>query len=359
MDADVNPSAPTDLRPKHEQVELEKFFARPRKILETNTLTSHDLDVFQTWYSITEVNNLLDGWSLFRGKLKLTFMFTGNPTVYGMYRFWLEPSHQPDHYNQEIATNLVGFTNSSFTPTFNYPHVDIDFSQACMCELDLPYPGNHTYLPMESAGNDWVLHGRPVYPMFNVFGTTPAPLNMVVMAAYDEVRLDALHPQGLDDVRPQGGDSASTGAVSRTMDYAASIAAMIPVPFSTPLSKALEAGAAVARYAGYSRPPVEPNEAIVMRRNANFAAMSGQPDLGFHLGTDPSVARNLDLDVHPRFSQSGNINGLARRWGHIYTGDTHPGSLNYVHMAVPGSVDSDPVGLGGAYLYMTPLAFGA
>jgi hypothetical protein len=177
-------------------------------------------------------------------------------------------------------------------------------------ELDLPFCLPREFLDYNvfTQEVDWEIYLAPINPVVSVGGITPRVNSIQIFFSYSNVMLERVIPQGAE---------APPGVVSRSLALASELSARLPFTFAGPLSRVAAIGASVAQFAGYSRPPVEPETTNVVRFNQNLASMMGQPDFAFGLGVDPYQSRNLAQPLPLEQPGETGVHELMRRWSQI------------------------------------------
>lgn len=317
MDTIIEPEVKRDFRRKTEELAVAKFADVPRVIA---TFLNSDVDnlcLFTGWKGVVPVANILQNYVLFRGSPRVTISYSGNPSVQGTNRIYFVPlrnnadQYQGSDYEFNLASG--GDPHFNLTKSSQFPHLDIDLSAACTCSIDLPYNNNSTFAKI-STFQDWMSYWGPIADMESVSGLTPDPVMFEMRVSYHNVEFAVLELQGLEE--------EGQGPLTRGLGYAKGIADLLPFPFLTPVSAILGVGQGIARFFGWSRPPVEPSTAIVSRNLANFACVSGQPDLGYHLGLDPAVCHDVSGTFIPGASKEDTSlrNLVGRRSDIFYLG---------------------------------------
>lgn len=278
------------LRKKSEEVSLEHFFSRPRLVDTYSSDTGGQFTAFSKWKSIPAVSSFLSKWGLFRGDARIRVSVTGGTQYMGLLRMYAYPNrsiHGP--YETSVVTPPITFLNTplSYTLTSQLPHIDIDLSATSTYELDLPFPLPREYLSI-STEFDWTVYIGVINPAKLATGATPDTLPLQIYISYVNVTLDRVIPEGLE---------AEGGALSRLLEYASVISSAMPFAWSSPVGALFGAGSKVAKYFGFSKPPVESFANNMVRFSMNPALMSGQPDFSMTFASDPGALRNVERVV--------------------------------------------------------------
>jgi len=274
------------LRSKPTDTNLNDYLARPRLIYTFSSGTPANITPYDLWRALPAVADVVNRWDLFRGDLVLTFSYTGSSQAMGLFRMWAVPNRAV------FGTYDAGSLNYSYgepVTTSILPHLDIDYSTATAGSLRLKYPLVRTYMSAPPE-YDWQLFGEEINALKFANGTTPPTITIDVYAHYENVELNVIVPQGKE--YPEG-------QMSRALTYASQVAALIPIPWMAPVEKGLALGADIAKFFGWSRPPAEPQQAMVVRQWPNPALASGQPDFSFGFALDPAVQNSVAPDRIP------------------------------------------------------------
>jgi hypothetical protein len=292
------------------EVELAKFFARPRLIFETDTsvTTVAQIDVFLEFKSISSVADVLSKWAFFRGNPVISVSVTGSPALYGLFRVYAYPYRTTSFYSFEPTTQYSPGVNpgqAMDVVTSQLPHVDIDLSMAKTYELKLEYPSPRTYISTTS-GEDWVVGIYPINPAASTFGVTPPVVAIQVYCHYEKVELNGI-------IRESG--RTERLELGKHLDAITEYARLVGGRFKrNPLSTALGLGSDFAAYMGLSRMPAEPFETNLVRPVQNSSLVSGQPDFCYTLGADPSLLRPVSRNVFPMQSENEtDIHAMVQR----------------------------------------------
>jgi hypothetical protein len=271
------------MRKEPEGTELAQFFSRPRKIKTFNVGTLQNGEVFGLWKNNTYVTTVLDHWGLFRGNAVITFAVTGGSNFMGMTRICAAPNRDiAGVYNQATWDFGTQVNTTATVYTSQLPHVDIDLSLVGTYELKLAYP--HAYPYMDIVENDWTLYSVPVNPVQMANGATPAALEIQVWVHYEDVHLSKIIPQGRE---------APPAQLSNMLSYASMVTSMIPYPIALPASELLGAGAAMAKFFGYSKPNIAPQDVVMVHGQGNLSAASGEPSPAYNFALDASVTTDI------------------------------------------------------------------
>lgn len=325
---------------------LAQYFERPRMVNTLDPATiSGEHSLFTEWKVIPAVADVLKRWDLFRGSPEITVVSTGGSQFMGLFRIYFVPVSERGSYEGTIVghrSSLAYTYSTSYTSSM--PHIDVDLSTASTQVLRLPFPSSKNFIESNGTENDWTYRGTFInYPQL-ANGLTPPYIPIQIFLAYKDVQLNRLVPQGQTEVAP--------ARFSELLAYAATVSASLPFTWTAPVSKMMELGASVAKYYGYSRPPDEPQTAVVARTHGNPALASGQPDFSFGLGLDPAVMHNVDPGQIP-CHQPGDtqfrtiVERLAQLKEHV--------AIERVMIMTPGMIDRN----GLLHYHPTPLYFGA
>jgi len=205
------------------------------------------------------------------------------------------------NYNDFYSSGLGGWNlGSGGIPGANlcrssqFPHVDLDISQAVTVELELQWPEASTYKTLDTY-SDWHVYYGTIFTPEMANGTTPDAIPLQFSAYYKNVSVMSLRPQG-------SYGEAEPGVLERGFSYAKAIADLVPLPIATPFSILFGAGRDVAKFFGWSRPPASQSTSEVARRVGSMALASGQADFNYHLGMDPAVQHDVSDVLIPHSS---------------------------------------------------------
>lgn len=323
-----------------------QILSRPRLVGSYSVAASTTgINPFALWKVLPGVDHILDQYGMFRGDLVLNVVWTGSSVFIGKARV----------YGNIVASNLNSgpyegagpwlpdlVAANRFLATSQLPHLDIDLSEPCNKLLRLPYPNPNEYM-MISNGVSWSVGIEMVTALSLASGLTPPVVNVEFYVHYENVTLHRLTLQS-------GSGEAPPGFLERALAYTRRVVALAPeAPFATPALKALTLGEMVARFHGWSRPPVEPQSAVVAWRQGNFALAGGQPNFGRSLALDPGAQANVDVTRFPMASEGETtFKSLVSRRTQVFSDWT----TGYAYPCVPGAVLDD-----GTRIYPGPLAY--
>lgn len=344
----VNDLAVTDLsivgkkpmRKEPDGIDLSSYFQRPRVLVSFSTSGGYqDTEVYSNWRLNNTVADVIQHWSLFRGDPVLTFAVTGGSQFMGLTRIVAVPNRNlTGTYGASAFDFKAQVSATTTTYTSQLPHVDIDLSLIGTYELKLPYP--HPVPFMEDTDNDWTLVCIPVNNVKMANGNTPSSLNIVTWLHYENVTLSRITVQGKE---------APQGQLSNLMEYASIMAAMVPYPIALPISQALGAGGQIAKFMGYSKPSISPQDVIVIKPNGNLAAASGEPRTGFNLALDSSVTTDISGGSIPlNKSDDTEFQSLIHRSAQI----AHDWPSGVAIQMVPGAHQDN-----SQIVFLTPVGF--
>lgn len=272
-------------------VSLSEFLSRPVKIASyTWAISAGIQQTFDPWtFFLTNsaVADKIRNYALLRGTLNIKFTINGNGFYYGRVIAAYEPLY--GYNNVGIAP-----TNSIFRRTVfsMYPHIYLDSTTSQGGIITAP-----TILPenwIDLTGGTYSDLGRINLQNLSVLrhandSSAPA-VSVIVHAWMTDVHFAVPTTAGLDSLTPQAGvmssvmdanadykDEHGQGIVSGISSGVAAVAgALSKVPVIAPFAKATSMVAKgvgkVARFFGFSRPPVlEPPKPYVHRPFGNFA----------------------------------------------------------------------------------------
>jgi hypothetical protein len=346
MDTEAYPSGPT-LTKEDVEESLREFFARPRRILtfgvDSASVATFSVNVFGAWSALTGVNKQISQYRLWRGRPSIKVIYSGNPSVMGYVRMAAVPVIEADNYTSVVATVTNPNTALTFTRSSSMPHIDMDLSKPCCCEITLPFPSQMDYRLMTI--NDWVLHFFELGPMTSADAAiTPAVVTFEVYVHYTDMQFLGLTPQG-------GEGGGPWQSFLRTSESVLSRIGMV-FPYANVASKVAGLGADVAGVLGWSRPMLEASDAIVARKHGNTALASGQCDMVMHAGLDPSTGSNTLWSQYPLGkSDDMQVSSMTGRSTHLVRG-----------WVAGAAIACDPTWLNVTYpvssvIYPTSLAF--
>lgn len=272
-----------------EAIQIDQIFHRKRKI-DTWSITgatfSTDIGVLSRYLNVPQIAAVMAGYRFFKGDPVLTFVVTGTSTVQGSIRVWCFPAIHVDEYSGDVtqypydsAVVGTGGVLSSQLPGFV-----IDFSKPASKEIRLPFPSNRDYIKI-GAEDDWQVGAQTIAPVFSAYGVTPAAMKVDVYLHYENVDLQVIQPQ-----------SETSGTLfSQRLEYARRLSKYLIQPYSSVVDQLLHLGSATAQSMGYSRPPNEANEQIIVRTKGNYALADGLPDGVTHLGLHSCVSTNQSV----------------------------------------------------------------
>lgn len=288
--ADTYASVISDFRVPHADVDLKQFFARPRALANFDSDNFENVLAFSDWFGLSPVQKVLEQYTHFRGDLRVKLVFTGSTAYFGKWRLWAYPRKKTGDYNPlPMTLPFLGGEPNSFTTTSQLPHVDVDVSQVGTYELNLPFPFPYRFMEISDSEYDWAICWTEINPVTAISGLTPLRMSGELYVSYHNVELDVLVPEG----------ETTPGMVSSILQYGSRIASRINAPWANPLMHGLEFGASVAKFFGFSRPPVVQSTMVVNRHYGDVAYASGMPDFSHGMTVDPAVMRNVVGNYFP------------------------------------------------------------
>lgn len=306
-------------RPEHE-VSIKEFLARPRQTSQwTTSTTGLALENLKfQWAVSAPIQYFLSSWDLFRGDPKVTISFTGSSSLIGLARVYFYPRFDPadtTYADRNRTLDALDFTPVS---TSLLPHLDLDISTSCTCEIELPFIANQQY-----SSADWSIGFLMINPIKHVGGLTPDPVTITAYTSYHNVQVDRLVRQGGSEVSPRY-LSQALGLASHLSSYFGAM--------TTPYTKMLALGAKAAYALGYSR-AVEPlSSSVVSKKYGHFSYFSGEPSFVDVLGSDPLQSADVSRMWLPG-PEEDSAYGIARKWSQIGV-DVPLGTAYAVHPLV-------------------------
>jgi hypothetical protein len=335
------PRAVEDLRRTAPMVGLKEFLARPRQVATFSGATGTSIGGFSTW-KVGEVAALLASWNLFRGDLRIEVRLAGSSKAMGLLRVWALPQVEMEDRYSQVRWVRCALGDSNYSTKHQLPHLDLDVSVVSSYVLNLPYPHPAKFMTM--AMDDWTVCCEPVNAIIDAAGGIAPTVTVQVFASYHNVELEGVVQQS-GEYKP--------GTLSTALGYASKVASYLPFDWAAPASMALKVGQDLAMSLGFSRPAIEATAAMVTFGVQNPSLMSGQPDLSYTLGTDPSVMKDVTGALIPlKADGDTNLRAISRRWGLVVAGYTLEDSLIVWPLQHHAYVDTLIT-----YHELTPLAF--
>nr|URG14713.1 MAG: capsid protein [Picornaviridae sp.] len=294
-DQEVVPPSLIPYRPFPDDFALSHFFARPRRVLSVSASADTTDTLWNLFSNVPDVATILSNYTLWRGNPYVTLVYTGSPNVMGMVRMCFQPFYQTgDPYGGLPYIRTSAFVGASYLCENSVlPHIDLDLSSSCTCSIQLPFSGPQRFFSI-GGDSDYTFRMVPINPIVSVQGATPPTINIDMYLHYNDFELAVITPQG-----KKGAPEANPWSLSALSEYAAMVAELTPHPVSLPVAGLLRGIGGVAKFFGYARPPSTAANQIIARKHCNSAAASGQPDLGFQLGLDPSVMHDVSGQMIP------------------------------------------------------------
>lgn len=322
---------------------LAGFWERNRRIayynVSASTTLNVSLNVSSAIYAIPVVAEILDQYYGYSADYKITLVYTGCTSSFGMVRCSAVAPCVTDDYNAAVYPMQPGVAFQDFTITSSRPHIDLNMSEACSCTMELPYPFPTSWVIPSSPS--WTLTFTELLPLANVNGLTPNDIGLEVWVSMHNVKLYNLYPQSGMEGRDYWANS---------MSRAKSLAKRAVKGQVTPIMGALKMTSTALEMAGWSSPPVEPSALVISRKNINTASTVAN-DAAYHIAQDELTQTSVAMSQFPLGKDDDmDLVALRRKWGQIRNNWTvGSGSAVECH---PGLL----TGAGSDY-YATPLAF--
>lgn len=291
------------------QQDFTEFFNRPRKIrtIASNVSGLNLFPLLSDWKALAPVNLMYRQWGLFRGNAKVTVSYTGSSSLMGLVRVYFYP-HQgvgDTRYNPPFDYSYSEFDFNMMT-TSNIPHLDLDLSSSCTCEIDLPYIHNKFQSAWE---DDWMYGVKVINPGIAVSGLTPPVLNIDIFASYSEVKLSKVR------FVTQGGAEVSSRFLSNGLALAGYLAGSFP-NFLSPYAAMMSRGAKAVYEMGYSR-AVEPVSSSIQRRlYGHLSYNTGEASFADVLGSNPMQMSDVSGSMLPGETVT-DVSQIYRKWSQL------------------------------------------
>lgn len=280
---------------------LEHFFRRPIKILETewgtSGILSDEIDPWTLYFENLRVINRITNYKLLRCKLKLKIVINGNSFHYGR----AYAAYHPLKVYDDMTMNRAGVFSDNVNLS-QLPKIFLDPTLSQGGEMELPFFWHQNYLSIPDS--EWDQMGtlilRSLTPLKHANGATDQ-VTISVFAWAEDVELSVLTSVESTTLKPQGGDetdhaqgkiSAPAAAVSK----AAHVLKDVPGigPFAMATSIAADTVSGVAKAFGYSRPVIDSTAEAFVNRPMGTLAQTNARDSSVKLTVDTKQELSID-----------------------------------------------------------------
>nr|WPR17988.1 MAG: capsid protein [Chemarfal virus 130] len=253
----------------------------------SSATASQNIQLWNTYRALGPiVNTFVSQYGFFRGSPTVRISYTGASSIQGVARVFAVPARETDASGYQL--NAAASDDYTTTPENQYarsasmPHIDLDASLSCVCELELPYLMQADF-GLYTGANDYYLYFHPLSTLIKSDTTAANTLTVTVEVKYPDLEHINLVPQAGDQ-----------NAIASLLAYARRFAST----YVSPAVAIVKKGVAIAEGLGFSRPPDEDLKQVVVRQQTNMSVMSGAGDGAIHLGVDPRQMANMaDGDI--------------------------------------------------------------
>lgn len=287
-------------------VPLGEYLKRPVLIdsssWDTGTNFNSSILPWNLFFSAPGIIDKIEGYRFVRGNLKLRFVVTGNPFLFGRvlaayepfaYRgVWAAPGNYGNE-NQKVYKTVLS----------QQPHIYLDAATSQGGEMTLPFFSPYNWIDItsfESFVDMGILRMTNVTPLAHA--NAPAgKVQILIYAWMDDAELCVPTSAGFSAESYQGNeaDEFSSGLISKPASAVARVAGLlskIPVfePFALPTEMAAKAVGAAASHFGFARPPVLTNTQIVRERQFGDLSTTNTHEHVHKLSLDAKAQLTLD-----------------------------------------------------------------
>lgn len=309
MAAEIDPTRKIRDMP---DVSLNEFAMRPVLIHSQRwdygtEMESGEIDPWSRVLNNKRVANRLTNYNLFRAKLHIKIVLTGNPFLYGRAIAFYYP----------FENGIRGLIdprrrNICRTQQTQLPHIYLDPSSSEAGEMTLPFFWIRDYicLPDGDISKLGKLHINSLTPLRHVNEAADSFCELQVFAWFEDMQVAAPTQRDLPTLTPQSGEEVDEGnmkgvisgpatSVARAAHILSGISSIAPYAMAT--EKAASTTAAIAKHFGFSAPPV--TKSVEPMRPGAFAQVANS--------TVPATLNKLSLDDKQELSIDPRIVGLG------------------------------------------------
>lgn len=351
-------------------VSLNDFASRPVLIHSqrwnyADEFESGEIDPWSAVMLNKRVANRLTNYNLFRAKLRIKIVLTGNPFLYGRAIAFYYPFLRGNEGLIDPTRRVITRTQQS-----QLPHIYLDPSSSEAGEMTLPFFFFQDYvsLPDGEINRLGRLHINSITPLRHVNEAPGSFCELQVFAWFEDVQvaaptqrdlpfLTAQSGEEVDEANSKGVISGPATAIARAAQILSGVSSIAPYAMAT--EKVANTTAAVAKHFGFSAPPV--TKAVEPMRPSAFAQLANT--------TVPATLNKLALDdkqelsIDPRIAGLGsddplNIHNIASREAYVcsiaWTSDQPRGDNLFSALVTPtlynrsiptGEIALTPVGM--------------
>lgn len=286
-------------------VPLGEFLKRPVLISTTEWGSGSNYNFtilpWNLFFSASGIQEKVEGFRFVRGNLKLRFVVTGNPFLFGRVIAAYEPFanrgvwSSPGNYgntNQKVYKSVLS----------QMPHIYLDAATSQGGEMTLPFFSPYNWIDITSF-DSFVDMGTLRMTNLTPLSHANAPsgkIQILVYAWMDDAELcvptaasfSAENYQGTDDEFSSGLISKPASAISRV----AGMLAKIPIfePYALPTEMAAKAIGSAASHFGFSRPPILDNIVPTRHRPFGDLAATNTHEIVHRLALDAKSQLTID-----------------------------------------------------------------
>lgn len=275
----------------------------------TGTQVRRSIDLFADYLiqaSAAGLGDKLSNQMFFNGTLKLTITMQGAPQAYGQLVFFAVPT--PRQTGENLAARICGF---GMVKAKTFPHVVMDPSKACTCELSLPCPtpaGVWTRTDgTADQANSYSLYSIVYNPLGSGTSTTIAAVEGTIYVSFEDMVPGpvTLLSDSLAENEEKGGPlSGPATAVAKAADALS----VVPVigPYMTITSSVASGASTFLKWLGFSRPyESNPNQIVTNKTTTTYGAFNTK---SYHTPLATDAAAGISLS--PAYSGGGSLDDM-------------------------------------------------
>lgn len=231
-------------------------------------------------------------------KVRVQLSYVGSANVYGRFFLCAYPKATADVANSIYDASDIMDTDLRCS-MWQLPHVELDLSLNCKCELVLPWPFLRDWA--EFYENDYIFRIMQMTQSGTVNGTA-----MDVMHARLYITFEGFEYMGM---KPQGAVEQPHVALDRALAYARRVAQGFSW-FISPVMAVARLGVAAGEVLGFSRPLIGITGRVIAS-GPDIANASGGPGVAIGLGLDPACGRSVH-GLMPGESETSVVHVVGR-----------------------------------------------
>jgi len=269
--------------------------------LSTASDTVLSTDIFSSFINASDLmSGKVDNFMYYTGDLKITVVIQGMSYAYGQANLCFLPHVAPRGVTNTNTVQLPGKVRS-----FTLPHINLDPSKTCSCEITLPCPTPSNV--WSSDQRSYIMRFIVINPLDSGTATAVQPVSISIYAGFEKPKFGPI--MYASSVQEKEQTSMKPSAIADTISSVSGQLSQVPIigHAASVVSNIAGTAAKVLSFFGFSKPPLTNLTMPFLNRVHNNLAHVNGVTSAYTLASDESNS----IGVSPDFYPLGNMTDMS------------------------------------------------